>query len=74
MNRQDILMAVVALLLACFAFAAAIRNRDQDYRLRKIRWIDQRWGRRTARLVYAVMGLLLAALGLAILCGWSVLG
>jgi len=73
MNRQDILMAVVALLLACFAFAAAIRNRDQDYRLRKIHWIDQRWGRTAARVVYAVVGLLLTASGVAILCGWSVL-
>lgn len=74
MNHQDLLMAVVALLLASLAWVAAVRNRDCDYRFRKIRWIDQRWGRRTARLVYVVMGLLLVALGLAILCGWSVLG
>jgi hypothetical protein len=73
MNPQDILMAVVALLLASFAFAAAARNREQDYRLRKIHWIDQRWGRRAARAVYAVVGLLLMASGIAILCGWSVL-
>jgi small neutral amino acid transporter SnatA (MarC family) len=73
MNRQDILMAAIALVLALLAFKAALGNRDHYYRLPKVRWIDERWGRRAARVWYAVMGLLLTALGVAILSGWSFL-
>lgn len=74
MNRQDLLMAAIALWMAWFALTAAIRNRDRDYRFRKIRWIEERWGRGTARVAYAVAGLLLAVMAIAILYGWSVLG
>lgn len=73
MNRQDLLMALVALIFAAFALTAAVRNRDRDFRFRKLHWIDQRWGRNAARGVYAVLGALLAAMGIAILCGWSLL-
>ena len=73
MNRQDLFMAVLALLLAFLAFAAAIHNRDHYYRLPKVRWIDERWGRKTGRAVYADMGLVLLALAVAILCGWTLL-
>jgi len=73
MNRQDLLMAAVALLLALLAFRAALGNRDHYYRLPKVRWIDERWGRKIARVWYAIMGLVLAALGVAILSGWSFL-
>jgi len=73
MNRQDIVMATVAFSLAVLAFVAALGNRDEFYRLPKVRWIDERWGRTTARAWYATVGLLLAATGLAILSGWSVL-
>ena len=73
MNRQDLFMAAVALLLALLAFSAALGNGEHYYRLPKVRWIDERWGRKTARVWYAVMGLALAALGVAILSGWSFL-
>jgi hypothetical protein len=73
MNRQDLLMASLALMLALLAIGAAVHNRDRYYRLPKIRWIDERWGRRVARVVYAVAGLVLAALGILILSGWSFL-
>ena len=73
MNRQDIFMAVLALSLALLAFMAAVQNRDQYYRLPKVRWVDERWGRKSARVVYAIAGMVLAALGVAILCGWSLL-
>ena len=74
MNRQDVFMAGLALLLALLAIGAAMHNRDRYYRLPKVRWIDQRWGRGVARVVYAVMGLLLLALGILIMSGWTFLG
>jgi len=74
MNRQDLCMASVALILALLAIGAAIHNRDSYYRLPKIRWIDERWGRRVARSVYVVAGLLLALLGILILSGWKLIG
>lgn len=73
MNRQDVFMAGLALVLALLAIGAAVRNRDSYYRLPKVRWIDQRWGRGVARLVYAVMGLILLVLGIVILSGWTFL-
>jgi hypothetical protein len=74
MNRQDLCMAGLALILALLAIGAALHNRDSYYRLPKIRWIDERWGRRVARIVYAVVGLVLAVLGVLILSGWSLIG
>jgi len=74
MNRQDVFMAGLALMLALLAIGAAVPNRDSYYRLPKVRWIDQRWGRGVARVVYAVMGLILLALGVLILSGWTLLG
>lgn len=69
MNRQDLCMGSLTLILAWLAIGAAIHNRDSYYRLPKIRWIDERWGRRVARSVYFVAGLLLALLGILILSG-----
>ncbi|NLF72707.1 MAG: hypothetical protein GX575_27040 [Candidatus Anammoximicrobium sp.] len=74
MNRQDFFMGGLALMLALLAIGSAVHNRDAYYRLPKIRWIDERWGRRVARYVYAVAGLVLLALGVLILSGWSFLG
>ncbi len=74
MNRQDVFMAGLALMLALLAIGAAVHNRDSYYRLPKVRWIDQRWGRGVARVVYAVMGLVLLALGILIMSGWTFLG
>ena len=73
MNRQDIFMAGLAMILALLAFGAAIYNHDACYRLSKVRWIDERWGRGVARIGYVIMGLFLLALGLLILSGWSLL-
>lgn len=67
-------MGSLALILALLAIGAAIHNRDSYYRLQKIRWIDERWGRRVARSVYVVAGLLLALLGILILSGWKLIG
>ena len=74
MNRQDLFMGGLALTLALLAIGAAIHNRDVYFRLPKICWIDQRWGRGTARIVYTVAGLGLAVLAILILSGWSYLG
>jgi len=74
MNRQDLFMAGLALMLALLSVGAAIHNRDSYYRLPKIRWIDERWGRRRARVVFALAGLVLAGLGILILSGWSFSG
>lgn len=67
-------MGSLALILALLAIGAAILNQDSYFRLPKIRWIDERWGRRVARSVYLVAGLLLALLGILILSGWKLIG
>ena len=74
MNRQDLFMAGLALILALLAIGGAVHNHDRYYRLPKVRWIDERWGRGVVRIVYAVAGLVLLALAILILSGWTVLG
>ncbi len=73
MNREHLLMAAVALVLAVLAITAGLSNRDGYYRWSKIGWIDRRWGRTAARIVYAVGGLVMALIAALILSGWSVL-
>lgn len=52
--------------LGLLALIAAIHNRDCYFRLPKARWIQDRWGRGTARVVYALLGIGLITLGIVI--------
>jgi hypothetical protein len=70
MNTQSLFVGSVALVLGLLAVVAAIHNHDWYFQIPKARWIETRWGRGTARVVYAVLGLVLIIAG--ILIAWEV--
>ncbi len=69
MTVEQLFVGAVAFVLGLLALIAAIHNRDWYFRLPKARWIQDRWGRGTARFVYALLGTALIALGIVILFG-----
>ena len=69
MTADQLFVGAVAFILGLLALTAAIHNRDWYFRLPKARWIENRWGRSTARIVYALLGVGLITLGLLIVLG-----
>jgi hypothetical protein len=69
MSVDQLFVGAVAFILGLLALTAAIHNRDWYFRLPKARWIENRWGRSTVRVVYALLGAGLVALGIAIVLG-----
>ena len=69
MSAEQVLMGSVALLIGILALTAAIHNQDSYFRLQKLRWIDERLGRKAARTFCAVLGATLLILGIVIMLG-----
>ncbi len=69
MKTEHLFVGGVAILLGALALLAAVHNRDWYYQLPKTRWIEKRWGRRAARIFYAVVGVALLALGVCVAAG-----
>jgi hypothetical protein len=67
----DLFVGSVAITLGVAALFAAIANLGVFYQLTKIQWIERKGGRRAARITYVILGLLLVALGIAILMGFG---
>jgi hypothetical protein len=66
MNYEAIFVGAISVLLGLIGVIAAVANRDVCYQLEKIRKLEQRAGRSSARAVYAVVGVVLICLGIAI--------
>jgi hypothetical protein len=71
MNLEELFVGVVAVVLGLVGIVAAIGNWDHWYRFSKIRWIESIGGRRCARALYALLGIVLIALGVAIALGFG---
>ena len=71
MNVQDIFVGSVAIALGGSALLVAITNWGLPYRLRVAHRIERAYGRRTARLFYAGLGIVLLLLGTAIALGFG---
>jgi len=69
MTTEQVFVGSVAILLGLFAVVAAIHNHDWYFRLRKARWIEERWGRTPVRIIYGLLGITLIALGIGIAVG-----
>jgi hypothetical protein len=67
MIGEQVFVGGVAGILGLLALWAAIQNHDWFYELPKIRWIEERWGRARARMVYAMLGIALLAAGIYVL-------
>ena len=71
MTYQDLFVGAVAVSLGVIGLLASIRNWELCYRTWKIEWIEAFGGRMAVRAVYAVLGLGLISLGLAIAGGFA---
>ena len=71
MNPEELFVGVVAIALGVLAVAAAIGNWDCCFQSAKVRWIETLGGRRTARAIYAFVGVALIVLGVAIALGFG---
>ncbi len=63
MIGEQFFVGGVAAVLGLLALWASVHNHDRYYQLPKIRWMEDRWGRTTARMAYAILGVVLLALG-----------
>ena len=69
MVLQDVFVGAVAVGIGLFALLSAAFNWDWSYQLWKARWVESRFGRRGARIFYAILGVVMIALGVAIAVG-----
>ena len=70
MNVEDLFVGAVAVVLGTTAVVAAVGNWDRCYQLSKARWLERLAGRGVVRGVYALVGITLIVLGLAIALGY----
>lgn len=71
MTYQDLFVGAVAVALGVLGLLASIRNWELCYRSWKTEWIEALGGRLAVRAVYAMLGLGLIGLGLAIASGFA---
>ena len=69
MNIEQAFVGGVAVALGMLCAAIAVFDLEWFFRLPKARWIEARWGRHGARLVFGALGLLLFLLGVYIALG-----
>jgi len=67
----DIFVGSVALILGTVFLLAALLNYEAAYQLPKAQAIENRFGRRGARIFYALLGIVLLGLGGAIMAGFA---
>jgi len=68
---EDVLVGAVAIGIGVFALFASVSNSDWPYHLWTARWVESRFGRRGARIFYAILGLILILFGAAIAVGFG---
>lgn len=69
--HQDIFVGVVAIVIGAAAFLSGVTNWEPSFRLPKARLLEGQFGRRGSRIFYAAIGLVLIALGAAIIAGFA---
>jgi small neutral amino acid transporter SnatA (MarC family) len=67
---EDLFVGSVAAAIGFFLLTAAARNWPQLYSLRSSRWLESHLTRTKVRILHALLGLALMALGLAIAQGY----
>lgn len=71
MNIGDVFVGGVAIVLGMIVLVGGGGNFSWWFELRKARWLESRLGRQAARVLFALFGIMLILLGLAIACGFS---
>ena len=63
MIEEDLLVAVVALGLGTLLLLVAVLHWEWFFQLPKARWLESRSSRAVVRLIYALLGAMLIAMG-----------
>ncbi|QDU93395.1 hypothetical protein [Lignipirellula cremea] len=71
MLDPDLFVGAVAIGVGVWALWSAFANLNSAFQLHKAQWLESLVGRMGARLVYAIVGLGLIALGVAIAMGFG---
>jgi len=71
MQVQDIVVGLVAMAAGLFLVIVGVGDIQRYFQSWKTRWLDQRLGHLAARVIVALLGILLILLGIAIMRGFS---
>ena len=71
MELQDVVVGLVAMAAGLFLVFVGVVNIQWYFQSWKNRWLDQQIGRLAARVIVALLGILLILLGIAIMRGFS---
>ncbi len=63
MVGSDVFVGGVAMILGSVVVSAAVFNWEWYYQLNKPRWVEEKWGRGRARVIFALIGSALIVLG-----------
>ena len=71
MQLQDVVVGLVAIAAGLFLVVVGVVDIQWYFQSWKTRWLDDRLGRLPARLIVALLGILLVLLGIAIISGFA---
>jgi len=69
--HEQIFVGGTSIALGAISIAASASNHEAFFQLTKIKWIEMRGGRSLARAIYALIGVTLVGLGVAIAMGFA---
>lgn len=72
MTALDLLVGTVSAVVGLAMFVGGVFNLEAVFRVAKVQWLSEQFGRSGARLVCALLGLVFFALGIAIALGWRI--
>ena len=71
MTHEQLFVGATSIALGVLSVAAGASNLDVFFQFTKIKWIEMRGGRALARATYAMVGVTLIGLGIAIAMGFA---
>ncbi|MFW6170479.1 MAG: immunity 17 family protein [Planctomycetota bacterium] len=69
-GHEDLFVGTAAVVLGLFLIVCAVSDWDWYYSVHTARWLGHRLGRRGARIVHALLGVVLIVLGVTIVLGY----
>lgn len=71
MSHEQLFVGGTSIVLGVLSVAAGASNHEAFFQLTKIKWIEKRGGRAMARATYALVGVTLIGVGIAIAMGFA---
>ena len=71
MGYADLFVGTVSIVLGATALWSALFSADSLFHLPTAKSLQRRWGEKGARILFAVVGIVLVAMGIAVIAGFS---